>query len=71
MNLILFGRKRHRIGEPFHFFQIDAAFLGARARADRDDLDSPPATRGERLLLALHLGDQGGADRAQSGDTHF
>ena len=65
------ARQRHRIGEPFHLLEIDAAILGPRARADRDDLDRAPATRGERLALARHLGDQGGADRAQSGDTDF
>ncbi len=63
--------ERRRIGKPFHIFQIDAAVFAARARADRDDLDAASATRGERLLLARDLGDQGGADRAQSGDAHF
>ena len=45
------ARQRDRIGEPFHRSEIDAAILGARARADRDDLDGAPATRGQRLAL--------------------
>src|SRR6185312_16750463 len=30
-----------------------------------------PAARGKRLALACHLGDQGGADRAKTGETDF
>ena len=64
-------RKRDRIGDPAQLLQIDAAILAARARADRDDLDRPAAARGERCAL---LGDQAhhrGADRAETGKTHF
>ncbi len=65
------ARQRDWIGIPFYFLEIDAAILSPRARADRDDLDRAAATRDERLLLARHLGDQGRADRAQSGDAYF
>ena len=65
------ARERNGIGKPCHLFEIDAAVLAARARADRHDLDRAAAARGKRLALARHLGDQGRADRAQSGDTHF
>src|SRR6185369_2371048 len=64
------ARERDRVGEPLHTFEVDAAILALRTRADGDDLDGTPATRGEHLALARHLGNQGGADRAQSGDAH-
>ena len=56
---------------PFYVFKIDRAFFGARARADRDDLDRTAATRGQRVTLAGNLVDDGGTDRTQPGDADF
>jgi hypothetical protein len=64
------ARKLNRIGEPFHFLQIDAALLGLGARANRNDLDAPAAARGKRLALLHDLGNQRRAHRAQTGDAY-
>ena len=63
------GRERHRVGDPAQLLEVDAALLGARARAHRDDVDRPAAAGEQRLAL---LGDEphhGGADRAEPGNT--
>ena len=60
-----------RLGEPFHFLEIDAAVLVARSRADGDNVDRAPATRRKRLALVRDLGEQRSTDRAQPGDAHF
>ena len=63
------GRERHRIGDPAQAFEVEVALLAARARGDRDDLDRPAAAGDERVALALDQPDDGGADRAQTGET--
>src|SRR5262249_34507840 len=64
-------RRCSRVGKQFPFPDLDAAILGAGARADCDNFDGPTATRAQRIALARDLGNQGGTDRAQSGDTDF
>jgi len=63
------ARQRHRVGEPFHLLQVEAAVLAFVARADRHHLDGAPAARGQLLALARELRDQCGADIAQTGDA--
>ena len=65
------ARERGRIGKPFHLLEFNSAILCARARTHRDDLDGAATTRGQRLTLTCNLGNKGGADCAQTGDTHF
>src|SRR4029079_11789831 len=65
------ARERRRLGEPFHFLEIDAAVLVARSCADGNDVDGTPATSYQRVALMRDLGKQCGANRAQPGDAHF
>ena len=62
-------RQRDRIGHPAQFRKIVAALLAARARRERNHLDAPAATRGERITLAIDQADHRSADRAQTGNT--
>ena len=67
-------RARARAGRSenhFIFLSLNSAILCARARTHRDDLDGAATTRGQRLTLTCNLGNKGGADCAQTGDTHF
>jgi hypothetical protein len=52
-----------------HFAEVDAAVFVFAARTDRDNVDRAPAAHSKLTVLARDLGDQGGADRAQSGDA--
>src|SRR6478736_5246234 len=66
-----FASERHWIGEPSHLLEIDAAISRTRAGTNRNDLDDAATASGQCLTLAGNLGNQGGTDRAQSGDTNF
>ena len=63
------ARQRHRIVEPIVKTEIDAAQLVAIARAHRGNDDGTAGAAGERLLLAFEQADDGGADRAETGDA--
>ena len=65
------ARKLHRVRDPAQLPDVDAAILAARARADRHDLDRPPAAERQRLTLALDQTHHRSADRAETGETHF
>src|SRR6516162_345006 len=65
------GRKRDGVGDPAQFLVTNVAFLAARARTDRDDLDRAAATGGERVTLALEEPGDARPDRAQAGNTEF
>src|SRR6516162_1933655 len=65
------ARKRHWVGDPAQLLATNVAFLAARARTDRDDLDRAAATGGERVTLALEEPGDTRPDRAQAGNTEF
>src|SRR5262249_56873821 len=65
------GRESYGVGDPARLLVTDVAFLAARARTDRDDLNRAAATSGECVALALAKPGDARSDRAQAGNTKF
>ena len=65
------ARKLHRVRDPAQLLHIDAAILAARAGADRHDLDRAAALVGQHRALLVDQAHHRGADRAETGETHF